>query len=294
MPQNFNVPVANPLRGLNDLSGPIQQLGIKKKLGEAAELIEANDVQGLASFVMQNPEVREHVISTQKHLNESTQQARVDALRRIVAGENIEAVLGDTERAITSQGGTTGELQEFRDSGATDEEVRRKALQGLAFYDPQGAAAYAKANDAQSKLGKLIADREALAAKSPKSPLLKRYDTAIEKQAANADLTAGEQEFNALIKDMSDPEQKKARRIKAGLLPRETMDKTFMVAGVPYRWNPESKQAERVQIAGEPGEETEVITPQSVGEDKGVVAAGEAAGKQRRDQQDQLHLVGKV
>ncbi len=79
--------------------------------------------------------------------------------------------------------------------------------------------------------------------------------------------TAEEKTFNALIKDLSPEDQKKAKLVKAGLRPKALTDQIVDVGGVPHSFNRNTGQLEPVKIKGKE------VTTQTVADSKAKIKA---------------------
>jgi len=163
MPNQFMIQPANPLRGLNDVvGGAVQQNQLQKqeqeqkrqlglKLKKASGLITAEDTMGLANFMTQNPDLRDHMISIQKFASDTTRAAKIQSLKDIVLGGNRKEIMKKQIDLIRSEGGDSTEAEMFMESTATDEEAIEQALAGLAIEDPAAAKAWMESTGYEAK-----------------------------------------------------------------------------------------------------------------------------------------------
>jgi len=89
--------------------------------------------------------------------------------------------------------------------------------------------------------------------------------------------SAGEREFQSLLKGLSPEEAEKATRVKLGLDPRAVgaAAKTVLIGGVPHIFDPVAKEFIQAKVKGK------TVTAETVGEAKGTIAATEARKKGR-------------
>ena len=148
----YYVQPANPLGGLNEAVGGYLQLEAAKKqraqqdvkLQRVSNLMKSNDIAGLSDFMIRNPDMREHIISTQGHVNKVTHAGKVQAMKDVLLGKPVEETMKKQIDLIRSQGGDPSDAEAFLDPALTDDERKKRALAGLAIYDPQAAKAYAE------------------------------------------------------------------------------------------------------------------------------------------------------
>lgn len=154
MPNEFYVQPANPLGGMQEAIGGYLELEAQKKqegeqevkLQQASDIIRTGDSQALMDFMVKNPDLREHMITTQGHISKRTRAGKVQALKDILLGKPVQETMQGQIDLIRSEGGDPADAEAFLDPTMTDEERKQRALQGLAIYDPQAAKAYMEVN----------------------------------------------------------------------------------------------------------------------------------------------------
>lgn len=139
--------IAQGLRGLGATLGERREAKQQQELlAQGQEILRSGDPQAIAEFSIANPEIGQRIASGMQFASDATRQNMVESTRRILAGDDPEAVLTERLQTIQQQGGdpteTLSALQEYRDD---PQAFMANAERVYAIYDPQGFAAYRKA-----------------------------------------------------------------------------------------------------------------------------------------------------
>lgn len=116
---------------------------------KAAELYKSGDMSGLSELMIQNPELRQGVIDTQRHISSLSQQSKVDNIKSFLTGAKTwEQAIRDQSVFVKNQGGDPGQSEAMMN--VPEAERKKLAMAELALYD----------SDAANTLMKLEADQE--------------------------------------------------------------------------------------------------------------------------------------
>lgn len=123
------------------------QENIKSRLSDASELMRSGNPEAMADFFLKNPDLRQSIIDAQQFKNEATKAKRVDSLKRILVGENLQDVVSDTSQFIRQQGGDPSETEAF--GRLKPEQAKQAALAELALMAPDLAKSFLQTSAGQ-------------------------------------------------------------------------------------------------------------------------------------------------
>lgn len=140
MPLDYNVPVANPFRGLPQAIGEgVQRKALAEKeqalQAEAQSLFESGNLNDIAAFSIANPEMGKRVAGAAKHKSDATKDVRRNAMRSIMSGDDPIETVQRAATGIKRLGGDPSDMLKLLQM--SPEEIKQRTGPAMAMQFPE-------------------------------------------------------------------------------------------------------------------------------------------------------------
>ena len=118
-----------------------QRIAQQELADRGAEIFSSGTALEKAQFMMENPQFRQQMTEAQGFLSDTTRQARMDGIRRILGGEDHRIVAEETANAIREAGGDPSDTLSLMN--LSPQEAKDVVFDHLTFMDPKAAQFFA-------------------------------------------------------------------------------------------------------------------------------------------------------
>lgn len=132
------------MRGIGAALGERQKAKRLQDLRQRGQdIFSTGDPSKISEFMIENPEIGKDLQGAVEFKSDLTRKNMVDSARRILSGEDPEAVLSERLSILQANGADTSETQEAMEQYRQDPEgFLRDTEVALSLYDPEGFKAY--------------------------------------------------------------------------------------------------------------------------------------------------------